>query len=242
VRVSFALAAALLLMLIGPPLVVLRVLHADRATLALIDSDNEASESTAVELAAPVRPTDVHVDDLGATEMADAPRLDDHANGDHQQRKVDRKVDEAASPHDVVASESIASIVGWDVEAAEPDVGVTKADGAPIVAAARAASTQLGNAAFTRGRVALASHQTDRAITAFAEAAEADPDVALYHYHWALALHMDGQPAVAADRVYEAARLEREHGLANWGQVMSQVQGRARLWLERARRQALGTE
>jgi hypothetical protein len=94
-------------------------------------------------------------------------------------------------------------------------------------------------AEFNRGREALAAGDSSDALAAFAEATASSPDVALYQYHWALALHLTDQSEAAVARVAEAARVEHEHGVENWGKVMQRVQGRPRVWLERARRQAL---
>ncbi|MCA9100027.1 MAG: PilZ domain-containing protein [Planctomycetales bacterium] len=92
---------------------------------------------------------------------------------------------------------------------------------------------------FSRGRDLLTAGEFAAALDSFATAAQSNPDSALYRYHWALALHMTGESDAALERAAEAARLEHEHGLPNWGQVMQRVQGHPRIWLEGARRDAL---
>ncbi len=76
------------------------------------------------------------------------------------------------------------------------------------------------------------------AVQSFEAAAAAEPQNAMYHYYRALALYNLSGAEAAGEWLQQAVELEREQPVPNWGRRMERVQGRPRLWIEQARRDA----
>lgn len=102
------------------------------------------------------------------------------------------------------------------------------------------ASTQAANgeADFGRGITSLRNGNYTSALESFESAANAEPTNALYRYHQALALFELGGAEAGRDALEHALRLERDRPIAGWGRQMERIQGRARMWIETARREA----
>jgi tetratricopeptide (TPR) repeat protein len=79
------------------------------------------------------------------------------------------------------------------------------------------------------------SGATAEALQAFETAANAEPTNALYRYHLALALYDLSRTEAAQEALSTAVNLERDEPIADWGKRMERVQGRGRVWVERAR-------
>jgi tetratricopeptide (TPR) repeat protein len=95
-----------------------------------------------------------------------------------------------------------------------------------------------GDEAFRNGLDSSRMGAMNEALSAFQRAAQADPQNALYHYHQALTLYdMSGADA-ARDTLRQAVRAEQRAPIKDWGKRMERVQGPARLWVEKARRDA----
>lgn len=95
-----------------------------------------------------------------------------------------------------------------------------------------------GAAAFDRGIRQMRDGSSYQALESFQEAAGQEPENALYCYFQALVMH-DTQGADAAQgMLQQALELEKQNPVANWGKRMERVQGRNRLWIEKARRDA----
>lgn len=95
-----------------------------------------------------------------------------------------------------------------------------------------------GNAAFQNGLDSFRKGSMNEALGAFETAAQADPQNALYHYHRALALYDVSGPDAAADALRQAVQAEQREPVKDWGKRMERVQGRSRVWIEKARREA----
>jgi hypothetical protein len=95
-----------------------------------------------------------------------------------------------------------------------------------------------GSAEFTRGLSALRNGSLNDAAREFDAASSAEPDNALYHYYRALAMYDLYGAVAAAEARDQAVQAELREPIANWGKRMERVQGRARLWIEQARRDA----
>jgi hypothetical protein len=92
--------------------------------------------------------------------------------------------------------------------------------------------------AFTRGLRAYWDGSMNDALQSFDAASAADPRNALYQYYRALAYYNVAGEDAANQWLAQAVELERQAPIANFGRNMERVQGRARLWLEQARRDA----
>ena len=98
--------------------------------------------------------------------------------------------------------------------------------------------TAAGVPAFERGLTAYRGGSMNDALTAFTMASEAEPSNAVYHYYRALAMFDVAGADAAQDVLAEAVDVEKREGVKNWGKRMERVQGRSRLWVEMARRDA----
>lgn len=95
-----------------------------------------------------------------------------------------------------------------------------------------------GTPAFAQGLRSYWDGNMNAALRSFDAAAAAEPQNALYHYYRALAFYnMQGADA-AGEWLRHAVEIERQSPVKNWGRSMERVQGRARLWVEQARRDA----
>ncbi len=101
-----------------------------------------------------------------------------------------------------------------------------------------ATSAGAGSAAFERGVRMLRDGQTQQSLEAFHEASAAEPSNAMYLYHQALALHDTQGTEAAQGALDQAIEAERQTSVPNWGKRMERVQGKTRLWIEKARRDA----
>ena len=107
-----------------------------------------------------------------------------------------------------------------------------------LMAGLRTSRAADGSAEFARGLDAFRQGSLNVAAQQFEAAAAAEPDNALYHYHRALTLH-DLYGAEAADEARQrAVEAELREPINGWGKRMQRVQGRARVWVEKARREA----
>ncbi len=95
-----------------------------------------------------------------------------------------------------------------------------------------------GSAEFTRGLNAYRNGSLNEAARDFEAASSAEPDNALYHYYRALTMYDLYGAEAAAEAREQAIQAELREPIANWGRRMERVQGRARLWIEQARRDA----
>jgi tetratricopeptide (TPR) repeat protein len=95
---------------------------------------------------------------------------------------------------------------------------------------------QDGSAAFQKGMTSFRSHVLAEALGSFETAVAAEPDNAMYHYYLALTLYDLHGADVAGEVLQQAVALERREPIVNWGKRMERVQGRARSWIESARR------
>lgn len=95
-----------------------------------------------------------------------------------------------------------------------------------------------GSPAFARGLRSYWDGNMNEALRSFDAAAAAEPQNALYHYYRALAFYnLEGAEA-ASQWLDRAVALERQAPVEHWGRSMERVQGRVRLWVEQARRDA----
>lgn len=99
-------------------------------------------------------------------------------------------------------------------------------------------SREDGLPAFERGLASLRSKSSSDALEAFNLAIAAEPSNAMYHYYKALTLFDLHGADAAGDTLRQAVELERSDKIANWGKRMERVQGRGRVWIEKARREA----
>jgi hypothetical protein len=95
-----------------------------------------------------------------------------------------------------------------------------------------------GSAAFEKGLAAYRQGSMNDAAREFETAAATEPNNALYHYYRALALHSVVGAEGAADARQQAVEAELRQPIKGWGKRMERVQGSARLWIEKARREA----
>jgi hypothetical protein len=95
-----------------------------------------------------------------------------------------------------------------------------------------------GSGAFETGVAAFRNGSKSDALTSFDLAARAEPENALYQYYRALSLFEISGADAAQDALEQAVRLEAREAVPNWGKRMERVQGRSRLWIEKARREA----
>ena len=95
-----------------------------------------------------------------------------------------------------------------------------------------------GSGAFEAGVTSYRGGSYTVALTSFEKAASAEPDNALYLYYIALSqFEMSGAEA-AQDALQKAVERESREPVANWGKACERVQGRGRVWIEKARREA----
>jgi hypothetical protein len=95
-----------------------------------------------------------------------------------------------------------------------------------------------GSGAFQAGVISFRSGSYSAALVSFEAAAASEPGNALYRYYLALA-QLETSGAITAEAALaEAVQLESREPIANWGKQMERVQGRGRLWIEKARREA----
>jgi hypothetical protein len=95
-----------------------------------------------------------------------------------------------------------------------------------------------GSASFEQGLSAYRGGSLNEAVRQFEEASSAEPNNALYHYYRALAQHDMYGAEAAGDALAQAVEAERREPVKGWGKLMERVQGRNRLWIEKARREA----
>ena len=76
------------------------------------------------------------------------------------------------------------------------------------------------------------------AAAAFSAAVTAEPENAVYQYHLALAEYDVHGAEAAADTLAKAVEAERAAPVKDWGRRMERVQGKNRVWVEKARREA----
>lgn len=95
-----------------------------------------------------------------------------------------------------------------------------------------------GTTAYSRGLRSYWDGNMSQALQAFDAAATAEPENALYQYYRALSFYNLQGPESAGDWLAHAVEMERRSPIKNWGPQMERVQGRARLWVEQARRDA----
>jgi len=76
------------------------------------------------------------------------------------------------------------------------------------------------------------------ALYRLSEAVERGSQDPLTRYLLALCQYQIGDTETAAATLREAVRLEGENPIINWGRRMQRIQGRPRLWIEQARRDA----
>jgi hypothetical protein len=76
------------------------------------------------------------------------------------------------------------------------------------------------------------------ALGDFEVAASAEPNNALYHYYRALTMYDVAGAEAAQEALQRAVDAESREPVKNWGKRMERVQGRGRLWIEMARRNA----
>lgn len=125
------------------------------------------------------------------------------------------------------------------VEAVPPaDISPTKARQASFQPVSATNSKENGAAAFGQGLAAYRNGSFSQALQGFEAALRAEPNNALYHYHRALALFELSGAEVANDTLARAIQLESREPISGWGRQMERVQGRARAWVENARREA----
>ncbi|MGD9719851.1 MAG: hypothetical protein AB7O59_01385 [Pirellulales bacterium] len=95
-----------------------------------------------------------------------------------------------------------------------------------------------GSMDFERGLDAYRRGSMNDAARDFEAASAAEPNNALYHYYRALAMHDLYGPEAATDARQQAVEAELQQPISGWGKRMERVQGRARVWIEKARRDA----
>ena len=119
-----------------------------------------------------------------------------------------------------------------------PDERSAVAEGSPFRLIGLVQNGEGGPPAFERGLAAFRNGSMNDALRAFTAAAEAEPSSAIYHYYRALAMFEVAGADAAQDSLATAVEVERREGVENWGKRMERVQGRGRLWIEKARRDA----
>ena len=95
-----------------------------------------------------------------------------------------------------------------------------------------------GSADFERGLGAYRNGSMNDAAREFEAATTAEPDNAVYHYYRALAMYDLYGAEAALEAREQAIQAELRQPIVGWGKRMERVQGRARLWIEQARRDA----
>ncbi len=92
-----------------------------------------------------------------------------------------------------------------------------------------------GSREFARGLQAYRDNNMAVALEAFEGALALEANNPLFAYYRALAMFNLHGPESANDWLAQAVQLERSQPITNWGKQMERVQGRARLWVEKAR-------
>lgn len=95
-----------------------------------------------------------------------------------------------------------------------------------------------GAAAFDQGLASFRARSLTNALQSFEAAATAEPENAMYHYYRALTLFDLNGAEAGSDALQQAIELEKREAVPHWGKRMERVQGRGRLWIEKARREA----
>jgi len=95
-----------------------------------------------------------------------------------------------------------------------------------------------GAADFNRGVASFRSRELNDALASFEAAIVAESDNAIYQYYLAMTLFgLSGAEAGQA-ALARAIELEQQQPIADWGKRMEREQGRGRIWVEKARRDA----
>ncbi len=94
------------------------------------------------------------------------------------------------------------------------------------------------SAAFDEGLTSFRARSFTNALQSFEAAATAEPENAMYHYYRALTLFDLNGAEAGNDALQQAIELEKREAVPHWGKRMERVQGRGRLWIEKARREA----
>lgn len=95
-----------------------------------------------------------------------------------------------------------------------------------------------GAPAFQRGLTAFRAKNMNGAAAEFNAAAELEPDNALYHYYLAMSTFETAGADAANEARQKAIELELREPIKDWGRRMERIQGRSRVWIEQARRDA----
>ncbi len=119
-----------------------------------------------------------------------------------------------------------------------PNEPSAAAEGSPFRLTGLVQNGEGGVPAFERGLAAFRYGSMDDALRAFTTAVDAEPSNVIYHYYRALAMFEVAGADAAQDALATAVEVERREGVENWGKRMERVQGRGRLWIEKARRDA----
>lgn len=95
-----------------------------------------------------------------------------------------------------------------------------------------------GAAAFDQGLASFRARSFTNALQSFEAAATAEPDNAMYQYYRALTLFDLNGAEAGSEALQQAIELEKREAVPQWGKRMERVQGRGRVWIEKARREA----
>jgi tetratricopeptide (TPR) repeat protein len=95
-----------------------------------------------------------------------------------------------------------------------------------------------GAADFDKGLASYRARSFANALQAFEAAATAEPDNAMYQYYRALTLFDLNGAEAGSEALQQAIELEKREAVPQWGKRMERVQGRSRVWIEKARRDA----
>jgi hypothetical protein len=95
-----------------------------------------------------------------------------------------------------------------------------------------------GAAAFDQGLASFRARSFTTALQSFEVAATAEPDNAIYQYYRALTLFDLHGAEGGNEALQRAIELEKREAVPQWGKRMERVQGRGRVWIEKARREA----
>ncbi len=101
-----------------------------------------------------------------------------------------------------------------------------------------AASGASGAAAFDQGLASFRARSFTNALQSFETAATAEPNNAIYQYYRALTLFDLNGAEAGGEALQQAIELEKREAVPHWGKRMERVQGRGRVWIEKARREA----
>lgn len=95
-----------------------------------------------------------------------------------------------------------------------------------------------GAAAFDQGLALFRARSFTNALQSFEAAATAEPNNAIYQYYRALTLFDLNGAEAGREALQQAIELEKREAVPHWGKRMERVQGRGRVWIEKARREA----